>query len=92
VTESLPVPTIGIGAGVGCDGQVLVCTDLLGMNPEFSPKFVRSFLDGYSLMRGAFEGYIEAVQNRSFPNDAESFSSPAVGERKAVGDKVTRLY
>ena len=92
VTQSLPVPTIGIGAGVGCDGQVLVCTDLLGMNPEFSPKFVRNFIDGYSLIRSAFEDYIGAVQSRSFPNDAESFSSPAAGERKAVGDKVTRLY
>ncbi len=92
VTQSLPVPTIGIGAGVGCDGQVLVCTDLLGMNPDFRPKFVRSFLDGYSLIRGAFEAYVEAVRGHEFPNDQESFSSPASGQRKAVGDKVTRLY
>jgi 3-methyl-2-oxobutanoate hydroxymethyltransferase len=92
VTETLPVPTIGIGAGVGCDGQVLVCTDLLGMNPQFRPKFVRNFIDGYALMRGAFEQYVKAVQARSFPSDAESFSSPGLGERKAVGDKVTRLY
>lgn len=92
ITEILPVPTIGIGAGVACDGQVLVCSDLLGMNPDFRPKFVRQFMDGYAQMKGAFEQYIESVQDRSFPNDKESFSSPAAGERKAVGDKVTRLY
>ena len=92
ITHDLAVPTIGIGAGVGCDGQVLVCTDLLGMNPEFRPKFVRQFMQGYDLMRGAFESYVDAVRGRSFPNDSESFSSPAAGERKAVGDKVTRLY
>lgn len=92
ITQSLAVPTIGIGAGVGCDGQVLVCTDLLGMNPDFRPKFVRQFMDGYDLMKRAFESYIDAVRARSFPNDSESFSSPAAGERKAVGDKVTRLY
>ena len=92
ITQSLTVPTIGIGAGVGCDGQVLVCTDLLGMNPDFRPKFVRQFLDGYDLMKRAFESYVGAVRDRSFPSDSESFSSPAAGERKAVGDKVTRLY
>ena len=92
ITQSLVVPTIGIGAGVGCDGQVLVCTDLLGMNPDFRPKFVRQFLDGYDLMKRAFESYVGAVRDRSFPSDSESFSSPAAGERKAVGDKVTRLY
>ncbi len=92
ITHDLAVPTIGIGAGVGCDGQVLVCTDLLGMNPDFRPKFVRQFMQGYDLMRSAFESYVGAVRARSFPNDSESFSSPAAGERKAVGDKVTRLY
>ncbi len=92
ITSSLPVPTIGIGAGVGCDGQVLVCTDLLGMNPSFRPKFVRPFMDGYAQMRGAFEGYVRAVKERSFPSAEESFSSPAAGGRQAVGDKVTRLY
>ena len=92
ITQSLAVPTIGIGAGVGCDGQVLVCTDLLGMNPSFRPKFVRQFMDGYDLIKGAFEAYVGAVRERSFPDDSESFSSPAAGERKVVGDKVTRLY
>ena len=67
-------------------------TDLLGMNPSFRPKFVRPFMDGYAQMRGAFEGYVKAVKERSFPSAEESFSSPAAGGRQAVGDKVTRLY
>jgi len=73
VTERLHVPTVGIGAGADCDGQVLVCTDLLGMNPDFRPRFVRNFMDGYSAMRGAMEGFVEAVRERSFPSEAESF-------------------
>ncbi|HIE72418.1 MAG TPA: 3-methyl-2-oxobutanoate hydroxymethyltransferase [Planctomycetes bacterium] len=78
ITADLAVPTIGIGAGVGCDGQVLVCSDLLGMNPSFQPRFVRQFADGYGIMRGAFESYAKAVGERSFPSESESFSSPAV--------------
>ena len=92
ISADLAVPTIGIGAGVGCDGQVLVCSDLLGMNPSFQPKFVRQFVDGYGLMRGAFELYAKAVGERSFPNESESFSSPAAAQRKAVGGDLTRLY
>ena len=92
VTHALAAPTIGIGAGIGCDGQVLVCTDLLGMNPDFKPRFVRQFMDGYAQMRGAFEGYVEAVQAREFPNGSESFSSPNLDDRPAVGGKITRLY
>jgi 3-methyl-2-oxobutanoate hydroxymethyltransferase len=81
ITAELAIPTIGIGAGAGCDGQVLVCTDLLGMNPDFKPKFVRQFSDGYTQMKGAFSAYIEAVHDGSFPAEHESFSAPEAGSR-----------
>mgnify|MGYP005642639991 CR=1 FL=1 len=81
ITADLLIPTIGIGAGAGCDGQVLVCTDLLGMNPDFKPKFVRHFIDGYAQMKGAFSAYIDAVHDGSFPAENESFSAPEVSGR-----------
>lgn len=90
ITAALPVPTIGIGAGVDCDGQVLVCTDLLGMNPDFKPRFVRRFADGYGLMRSAFEAYVEAVKTREFPAASESFAMP--GNKPRPGGELKRLY
>ena len=78
ITSTVSVPTIGIGAGINCDGQVLVCTDLLGMSPDFKPRFVRQFIDGYGLLRGAMAEYVSAVKNRSFPADVESFSTPGL--------------
>lgn len=78
VTANVAVPTIGIGAGVNCDGQVLVCTDLLGMNPDFRPRFVRQFVDGYGLLSGAMAEYVAAVKDRSFPATEESFSTPGL--------------
>jgi 3-methyl-2-oxobutanoate hydroxymethyltransferase len=73
VTASLSVPTIGIGAGPGCSGQVLVLHDLLGFNPDFRPRFVRAFADGAALVRKGVEAYAEAVRNGTFPADGESF-------------------
>ncbi len=78
LTAEVTVPTIGIGAGLGCDGQVLVCTDLLGMNPDFKPRFVRRFIDGYGLLRGAMTEYVDAVKSRRFPAIEESFSTPTL--------------
>lgn len=78
ITAEIPVPTIGIGAGPHCDGQVLVCTDLLGMNPDFKPRFVRQFVDGYSLMKQAMGDYVAAVKDGSFPAPEETFSTPAL--------------
>ncbi|MDD3178859.1 MAG: 3-methyl-2-oxobutanoate hydroxymethyltransferase [Opitutaceae bacterium] len=74
VTSALRIPTIGIGAGAACDGQVLVLHDLLGFNPDFSPKFVRRFANGAALVRGGVERYARAVRNRKFPAAQESFS------------------
>lgn len=70
---SVRVPIIGIGAGNGADGQVLVGQDMLGANPDFKPKFVRKFADMYGVVTGAVKDYAEAVKNGSFPNDSESY-------------------
>ena len=73
VAESLTIPEIGIGAGNGVDGQVLVMHDMLGMTHEFHPRFLRRYLDLYSEMTGAFENYISDVKSRDFPNDEEQY-------------------
>jgi 3-methyl-2-oxobutanoate hydroxymethyltransferase len=73
VSKSLRIPTISIGAGSGCDGQVLVVHDMLGINNEFSPRFLRRYADLYSIMTGAFRGYIDDVKNGEFPNETEQY-------------------
>jgi 3-methyl-2-oxobutanoate hydroxymethyltransferase len=73
VTAALGIPTIGIGAGVACDGQILVLPDLLGMNAEFKPKFVRRFADGAHCVLTAIGQYDEAVKTGAFPAAAESY-------------------
>jgi 3-methyl-2-oxobutanoate hydroxymethyltransferase len=75
ITASLRIPTIGIGAGIDCDGQVLVCYDLFGFNPDFKPKFVKRFADGYGVLRGAAEAFIAEVRGGKFPGDEYSFTS-----------------
>jgi 3-methyl-2-oxobutanoate hydroxymethyltransferase len=72
-TKALTIPTIGIGAGSGCDGQVLVLQDLLGFNPKFKPRFVRRFADGASLVRDGVARYAAAVRAGKFPTPKESF-------------------
>lgn len=67
VTEQLHIPTIGIGAGAGCDGQVLVNQDMLGMFSDFVPKFVKRFAEAGEVMKTAFKQYIEEVQTGVFP-------------------------
>ena len=73
VSESISIPTIGIGAGVNCDGQVLVYHDMVGMNNGFSPKFLRRYLDLYSEITGAVQQYVKDVKSSDFPNDQESY-------------------
>ena len=77
ITASLRIPTIGIGAGIDCDGQVLVCYDLFGFNPDFKPKFVKRFADGYGVIRGAAEAFCAEVRGGTFPGDEHSFTSKA---------------
>jgi 3-methyl-2-oxobutanoate hydroxymethyltransferase len=74
ITQALKIPTIGIGAGSGCDGQILVLQDLLGMNPDFHPKFVRPFFDGAGRILDAISSYDAAVKDGTFPAPEESYS------------------
>lgn len=73
ITEALAIPTIGIGAGPSCDGQVLVLQDLLGLSTAFRPKFVRTWMDGSSLIRDALQAYHRDVTSGAYPNGAESY-------------------
>ncbi len=73
VSESLSIPTIGIGAGVSCDGQVLVMHDMLGINTEFKPRFLRQYLNIHELATGAVQQYIKDVKGKSFPNEGEQY-------------------
>ena len=74
VTKELKIPTIGIGAGAGCDGQVLVYQDLLGMFSDFTPKFVKKYADLGSIMKDAFKNYIEDINKGEFPKQEHTYS------------------
>jgi len=85
ISEELTIPTIGIGAGNGCDGQVLVVYDLLGMDEDFQPKFVRRYAEVGRLVRRAVGNYIEEVRCGSFPGEENSFKrAPARPKRVAA--------
>jgi 3-methyl-2-oxobutanoate hydroxymethyltransferase len=73
VTESLSIPTIGIGAGKFCDGQVLVMHDMLGINTEFKPRFLRQYLNLYEQVNHAVQQYITDIKSGNFPADNESY-------------------
>lgn len=73
ITAALDIPTIGIGAGSGCDGQVLVLQDMLGMNEGFKPKFLKTYFDGFNQMKNAFNQYHEEVVKGVFPSAKESY-------------------
>jgi 3-methyl-2-oxobutanoate hydroxymethyltransferase len=75
ITQQIAIPTIGIGAGHAVDGQVLVWQDLLGLNLEFKPKFVRNFVNGQESLVGALNQYHRDVQSRSFPGEKETYFS-----------------
>lgn len=73
ISEEISIPTIGIGAGAGCDGQVLVYQDMLGLFNDFTPKFVKQFANAGEIVRGAFEAYIKEVQDGTFPAQEHTF-------------------
>lgn len=73
VSNQLNIPVIGIGSGNKCDGQVLVMHDLLGLNPNFKPKFIRKYADLHWVTLNAIKNYISDVQSKSFPNESESY-------------------
>ncbi|HEY1812688.1 MAG TPA: 3-methyl-2-oxobutanoate hydroxymethyltransferase [Kofleriaceae bacterium] len=74
ITDALTIPTIGIGAGAGCDGQVLVSYDMLGMDESFKPRFVRRFATLGETIKDAVAQYVGEVRGATFPSDAESFA------------------
>ena len=73
VAKSISIPVIGIGAGGGVDGQVLVTHDMLGMTHEFNPRFLRRYLNLFDEIKGAIEQYVDDVKTRDFPNDKEQY-------------------
>ncbi|OAD91355.1 3-methyl-2-oxobutanoate hydroxymethyltransferase [Aequorivita soesokkakensis] len=73
VAEKISIPVIGIGAGNGVDGQVLVTHDMIGMTHEFNPRFLRRYLDLYTEMKSAFSKYSADVKSGDFPNDTEQY-------------------
>ena len=73
VTEKLSIPTIGIGSGAGCSGQVQVFHDILGLIPDFSPKHARRYADVGVMIQNAVESYVSDVMDKKFPSDEESF-------------------
>jgi 3-methyl-2-oxobutanoate hydroxymethyltransferase len=73
ISKSLAIPVIGIGAGPGCDGQILVTHDMLGLYTRFHPRFVRRYAEIAGEMRKAFQHYVGDVKAREFPSQAESY-------------------
>lgn len=74
VTKLLKIPTIGIGAGPGVSGQVLVYQDMIGLNPGFKPKFLRTYANAFDIIQAALNAYDHDVKSGSFPNHSESYS------------------
>jgi 3-methyl-2-oxobutanoate hydroxymethyltransferase len=83
ISRALSIPTIGIGAGVDCDGQVLVCYDLLGMNPDFQPRFVKKFADLASVIGEAVGRFRGEVKSQEFPAVEHTFGAVAGDGRSA---------
>lgn len=77
ITATLLIPTIGIGAGAGCDGQILVTNDLLGLNTDFSPKFVKKFANLDEIVTNATKSYIEETRSGAFPDKDHSYQTPS---------------
>jgi len=73
VSESIEIPTIGIGAGKHCGGQVLVTQDMLGITKDFKPRFLRRYLELFEAVSDATKHYISDVKQLDFPNDSEQY-------------------
>jgi 3-methyl-2-oxobutanoate hydroxymethyltransferase len=86
ISAQLDIPTIGIGAGAGCDGQVLVCNDLLGLDARFHPRFVKRFAELQNPVIDAVRHYVDEVRQGAFPADEHSF------HRARGPHRVARLY
>jgi 3-methyl-2-oxobutanoate hydroxymethyltransferase len=84
ITSEVGVPTIGIGAGPDCDGQILVFHDMVNLTFSAPAKFVRRYGDAGALFRSAIEGYVRDVEERAFPSEAESYHAPAAASSTKV--------
>jgi 3-methyl-2-oxobutanoate hydroxymethyltransferase len=73
ITENVKIPTIGIGAGIHCDGQVLVTPDMLGLNVDFHPRFVRHYAELSSVILNAVKKYVKDIKEKQFPSEKESY-------------------
>ncbi len=87
ITKELQIPTIGIGAGPHCDGQILVLNDMLGLNREFTPKFVKRFAELGDMAKSAVNQYIQEVREGSFPDQDHSYDMPQKPLRQAGNEK-----
>lgn len=90
ITRELKIPTIGIGAGVGCAGQVLVIHDVLGLSRGHRPKFVRSYVDGFGLLGAALARWSEDVRAGAFPGEEETYATPAEAKEALAGWRRSR--
>lgn len=88
ISGILTIPTIGIGAGNGCDGQVLVYQDMLGMYSDFTPKFVKKFADVGTVMKEAFAEYISEIQSGEFPDAEHSFKNDDTTDYAGLAEKL----
>ena len=84
ITDAVSIPTIGIGAGAGCDGQILVYQDMLGMFSDFTPKFVKRYANVGEVMREAFANYAAEVASGAFPTEEHTY--------KIKDDVLEKLY
>ncbi len=87
ITSKLDITTIGIGAGNGCDGQVLVYADMLGMFTDYKPKFVKHFANVYDVMKSGIEGYINEVKSKSYPAVEHTYKID-----EEIVDKLKNIY
>jgi len=92
ISEELTIPTIGIGAGVGCDGQVLVCYDMLGMNEGFKPKFLKTYDELGRRIREATASYIDEVRAESFPAKEHTIPGDTPSKEKHQVSDIITLY
>jgi 3-methyl-2-oxobutanoate hydroxymethyltransferase len=87
ITSQLSIPTVGIGAGPHCDGQILVLHDVLGLCEQFAPKFAKRYAELWSVAAEAVSAYADEVRSRKFPTETHSFHVPTPVAPLAVGDR-----
>jgi len=87
ITHDLKIPTIGIGAGSKCDGQILVIHDLIGLNPEFTPKFVKRYAELSDVIQNAVTEFIDEVNSEVFPGPEHTYNLKKVALKKVNYDR-----